>query len=290
MTAQSVTAFSIADIMLGMVGRPMDGQPQKFKRLPACHDRLGLRRPAKGTGRLVWHRPMATLAILAFTAAAALSIASAQAAEPRPGHYRYSIRHTLFGEIGSQSIHLARVGQDTVVTMEARVKIELLFITLLRLHTRTREVWRDGRMIAFHGRSEEDGDVITIKAKAAHEGMVIEGPKGKTIIPGRVALTNPWNSTVLDVPIVIEPPRGSLLSIRNRPGSRQSIEARGRNMKAREHTVTGDMEASVWFADDGSLARMEFFKAGGWVTIALESFTQAQTPSRDLVAQDHPLP
>ena len=233
---------------------------------------------------------MKMLRILAIAAAIALFTPLAHGGEPLPGHYQYSIRHALFGKIGSQSIELARVGEDTIVTMEARVKIELLFITLLRLHTQTREVWRDGRMISFLGRSEEDGDVIAVKAKAGSRGMTVEGPKGRTFVPGRVALTNPWNRAVLEAPTVIEPTSGNLLSIRHRPGSRQRIEARGRYMMAREHVVTGGMEASIWFADNGSLARLEFFKTGGRVTIALESFTKAQFPPRALLALDHPRP
>ena len=117
---------------------------------------------------------MTILRILAFAAATGLLTPLAHGGEPRPGHYQYSIRHALFGNICSQSIVLARVGEDTVVSMEARVKIELLFITLLRLNTRTREVWRDGRMIGFFGRSEEDGDVITVKARAGPEGMKVD--------------------------------------------------------------------------------------------------------------------
>ena len=228
---------------------------------------------------------MTILRILAFAAATGLLTPFAHAGEPRPGHYQYSIRHALFGKIGSQSIELARKGHEIIVTMEARVKIELLFVTLFRLHTFGREVWRDGRLIAFYGRSEEDGDVLAISARATPKGMRFYGPKGKTDIPGPVALTNPWSRAVLDFPIVIEPTSGSLLSIRSRPEAWQWIETRGRTVKAQKHAVTGDMEASIWFAKDGMLVRTEFFKAGGRVTIALESFTPARALPKNLLAE-----
>ena len=51
--------------------------------------------------------------------------------KPRPGFYSYSVHHALFGEIGSQTIGLARAGRNVTVTMEARVKIRILFVTLL---------------------------------------------------------------------------------------------------------------------------------------------------------------
>jgi hypothetical protein len=228
----------------------------------------------------------AALLMAVFGAAALLLAPLAHAGgEPRPGFYQYSIHHTLFGEIGRQTIQLSRQGRDVIVTMEARVKIRILFVTLLRLHTRGREVWRNGRMIAFEGRSEEDGETISVSAMAAPKGMMIKGPKGMANIAGPVALANPWSRAVLDAPIVIEPTSGSLLSIRAEAAGNHWIEASGRAMKARKYVVTGDMEADIWFAGDGTFSRMEFFKAGGRVTIALESFTPSRAFPRDLVAE-----
>jgi hypothetical protein len=234
-------------------------------------------------------RRMFALSMAAFCIAALyLALPAHAGGEPRPGSYHYSVRHTLFGEIGRQNINLARVGRDVIVTMEARVKIRLLYITLLHLHTRGREVWRDGRMIAYEGRSEEDGETISVSAKAAPTGVTIEGPNGKASIAGPVALTNPWCRAVLDAPIIIEPTSGSLLSIRSEAAGSYWIEASGRAVKARKYVVTGDMEAHIWFAEDGTLGRMEFFKAGGRVTISLESFIPSRAFPRGLVAEEAP--
>ena len=49
-------------------------------------------------------------------------------------------------------------------------------------------------------------------------------------------------------------------------------------MKAQKHVVSGDMEAELWFTDDGTWLRMEFSKAGGRVTMSLDSVTHSQTP------------
>ena len=260
MTIQPLTSPLFVDITSR---RRINRQPDRVKRHPSCHESPRLGPSADGRRWFLRQRPMAaTFRILAFAAAAGLLAPFAHAGEPRSGHYQYSIRHALFGEIGSQSIDLVRHGHEVTVTVDARVKIKLLFLTLLRLRTRGREVWRDGRMIAFDGLSEEDGDVITVSARAVPEGTMFEGPKGKTDIPGPVALTNPWSRAVLDVPIMIEPTSGSLLSIRSRREGWQWIEARGRTVKPRKYAVTGDMAASVWFSEDGTFARMEFFKAG----------------------------
>lgn len=230
----------------------------------------------------------AILLTAAFAAAVLVAPIAHAGGEPRAGSYTYSIRHGLFGKIGRQTIGLARDGRDVIVTMEAWVKIRFLYMTLLRLHMRSREVWRDGRMIAFEGRSDEDGETITVSAKVAPMGVMIEGPKGIINIDGPVALTNPWSRAVLDAPTVIEPTSGALLSIRTEAAGTHWIEVAGHAIKTRKHIVTGDMEADVWFAQDGSLVRLEFFKTGGFVTIALESFTPLRAFPRGLVAEQTP--
>ena len=153
-----------------------------------------------------------------------------------------------------------------------------MFITLLRLHTRGREVWSDGRLIAFDGRSDEDGDFVTVSARANSRGLVIKGPRGESNVAGPVALTNPWSRSILTAPVLIEPTSGSLLSVGTRPAGEQSIEVLGRTVKAQKHVVFGDVEAELWFTDDGTWVRMEFSKAGGRVTITLDSVTHTQTP------------
>lgn len=235
------------------------------------------------------HRRTAASLIASLGAAALILAPPAHGGEnPHPGSYHYSVSHSLFGDIGQQTIRLSRRGPDVIVTMEARVKIRFLYMTVLQLHTRGREIWRDGRMIAFDGRSEEDGDITTISARRIPSGMMVHGPRGKTKIAGPLALTNPWKRGVLDAPVIIEPTSGSLLSVKSSAAGNQSIKALGRAMDARKYVVTGDMEADVWFTKDGVLGRMEFFRAGGRVTIALESFTPFSPFPRGLVAEQTP--
>ncbi len=254
--------------------------------LPECREAAstwiretcGIRASSRELGRCVKRRHVFVFMIVALVAGLAGLVPLARAAEPTPGVYRYDVRHTLFGEIGTHTIRVARKGRDFVVTTDARIKIKLMFITLLRLHTRGREVWSDGRLIAFDGRSDEDGDFVTVSARANSRGLVIKGPRGESNVAGPVALTNPWSRSILTAPVLIEPTSGSLLSVGTRPAGEQSIEVLGRTVKAQKHVVFGDVEAELWFTDDGTWVRMEFSKAGGRVTIALDSVTHTQTP------------
>lgn len=219
-----------------------------------------------------------------------LLVPTARAGEPLAGHYRYSIRHTLFGEIGTQTLHLERKGHQAVVTLQARVKIRFLSMTLLSLDTKGHEVWRDGRLVAFESRSEEDGQVLSLSVRAAQEETIFDGPNGRVVIRGPVASTNPWRTAVLDFSKVIEPTSGALLSLRSHAGGWRWIEVAGRRIKSRVYLVTGDLEATIWFDENGSLIRMEFFKAGGWVTVSLESFRAKPSSIAEQAARDTRLP
>ena len=222
----------------------------------------------------------------AVTALGLVLAGTAQADGPKTGTYLYTVRHSLFGTIGTQSIQLSRRGHDTVVTLDARVEIRFLFMTVLRLRTRGREIWRDGRMIAFDGESREDGVTTTITARSLPRGILVTGPKGAALLPGPIALTNPWSPPVLAVPTVIEPTSGSLLAIRTHRETDDEPATENPTAPAAKHVVRGDMEAEVWFGSDGALRRLQFYKAGGQVTIQRVAFTADTAMTGSLVAEE----
>ncbi len=244
----------------------------------------GIRSSNREFERGVKRRHIFALTVVVLVAGMAGTPSLAQAAEPTPGVYRYNVRHTIFGGIGTHTIQVARKGRNFVVTMDARIEVKLMFMTVLRLHTWGREVWTDGRLVAFDSRSDEDGDLTTVSVRANSGGLVMEGPRGQSNVTGPVAVTNPWSRSILSAPVLIEPTSGRLLSVGTRSAGEQFIEALGRTVKAQKHVVSGDMEAELWFTDDGTWLRMEFSKAGGRVTISLDSVTYTQTPRIGAIA------
>lgn len=238
----------------------------------------GVRPSSRRLKRCINRRRISALTVVVFVVGMAGTPSQAPAAEPSPGIYRYNVRHTIFGPIGTHTIQVEHNGRNLVVTMDTRIKVELMFVTVLRLHTWGREVWSDGHLVAFDGCSEENGHLIALSARANSSGLVIDGPQGQNNITGPVALTNPWSRSILSMPVLIESTSGRLLSVGARLVGEQMIEALGRRMRAQKHVVSGDVEAELWFTNDGTWVRMEFSKAGGRVTMSLDSVMYTQTP------------
>jgi hypothetical protein len=207
-----------------------------------------------------------------------LEVPIARAIEPISGIYVYTVGHSLFGDIGQYTVRLTREGEDVVVEVDARATIRLMFISLLRLHTSGREVWRDGKLMTFDGRSEENGNTIYLSARADEKRVVIVGPNGKRDIAAPIALTNPWHSAVLTTPVLLEPTTGGLLSVRTKFAGADTIEINDQMIESQKHIVSGDIAAEIWFADNGTWLKMEFDKAGGRVKIVLESLTPSEVP------------
>jgi hypothetical protein len=216
------------------------------------------------------------LSVLAFVLM--VSVPVAQATEPASGVYVYSVRHSLFGNIGKYQVRLARDGADVIVNVDAYATVKLMFFTLLRLHTSGREVWRDGRLVAFDGRSVENGKTVLVSARAGTEGVVIFGPDGRRETVEPIALTNPWHSAALEAPILLEPTSGGLLNVHARFANAETINQDGQMTAARKHIISGDIEAKIWFSENGTWLQMEFDRAGGRVKIVLESSTLSEAP------------
>ena len=172
---------------------------------------------------------------------------------------------------------MTREDGDVVVVMDVSVEIKLLFLNLLRLDTRGREVWRDGHLVAFDSRTIEDGHKISVSVRARGNGFVIRGPNGRLETVDAVAPAHPWHSAVLASPFLLDPVSGTLNRVRVTSAGREVSRVLGRDMITRKHVISGDIDAEVWTAADGTWVRMEFFKAGSLVTLALSSISPPQS-------------
>lgn len=214
---------------------------------------------------------MARLARRLLSVVAVLALgAGAWAAEMPRGTVVYKIHHEKYGDIGTHTLTFAESGGDLTVDVENRMKVKLLFVTVFRYEAERRELWRGGRMVGYRSQTHDDGTDISAMAELKGDQLVIEGPDGRATAPLGVFPTNPWNRGIVAQSLLMDTKTGALLKVEIAEAGEDTLEIRGKSVKAEKYVISGELERELWYGEDGTWLQMRFDSDGSAVTFTLE--------------------
>jgi hypothetical protein len=216
--------------------------------------------------RSIW--PMRQLLI---TAALALVPSAALACAHPPERVEYVIHHETYGDVGRHVITFSCRGDDLMVETEIAGEVRLLMVPLFKRDGAYREVWREGRLIAFDSRIVDNGEVYEVSARANGEHTVIEGRRGRIEAPPTIVSNHPWNHEVVDRTLLFDTQRGRLQRVRITPAGTEIITVAGQKIAARKYRVSGDLERELWYDEAGNWLRSRLEHDGDEITLSRRS-------------------
>src|SRR5687767_5252865 len=112
-----------------------------------------------------------------FLAACAVMAPAAGAADLKDGAYSFKVFRDG-DQIGTHTLTARHEGGDLVLDIAVDIKVKVAFITAYRYEQTRREVWRDGRLIAFESKTNDDGKKAKTSGKLEGDMLVVTGPDG----------------------------------------------------------------------------------------------------------------
>jgi hypothetical protein len=198
-------------------------------------------------------------------------LVSAAHAEVPPGKYVYQVVHSSYGKIGTHTITLAKQGAQTIATTALRLRVKILLVTAHRENADRREVWQDGRLVAYSSTTVENGKTIKVTAKAAGDKLAINGPKGANTAPGNTHTTNPWNVGIVKVATVMDSKTGEVKPVaRVEAQGSETVRTENEAVKATKYLFRTDTRRFLWFDANGRLVKFQVFRDGSSVTFTLK--------------------
>jgi hypothetical protein len=134
-----------------------------------------------------------------------------------------------------------------------------------------REVWRGDRLIAFDARTEDNGEVYEVRARAGRDRTVIQGRRGRIEAPPTVVSNHPWNHEVVDRTLLFDTQRGRLQKVQVTRLGTETITVGGRTVVAQKYLVTGDLERELWYDEAGNWLQSRLEHNGDKVTLTRRS-------------------
>lgn len=165
-------------------------------------------------------------------------------------------------QIGHHRIAFEQIGDELHVDVAVDLEVSLAFITLFRYEHRTKEVWRDGRLISLESQTNDDGEEYRVSARSTAEGLMVEGADGRFLAPAGILPTTYWHPDTVEQDTLLDTQHGRLLSVSSTPKGTDVIEAASAQLPAERFALEGDLEADLWYDPSGDWMKIAFSVRG----------------------------
>jgi hypothetical protein len=210
----------------------------------------------------------------AFALAGFLGVAPADAAglptKGKSGWFEFSL-HTAGFQIGKHRITYTHEGEDLILTYDTDVSFSIAFVTVAKFKQSIRQVWRSGKLQALDARTEEDGQVMEVRARASAKGLTVEGPSGSFMAPADTMPTFYWDPSMLGAARVLDIEKGKLIDVKFERGTEEMLSFEGRQVAAQVIRVSGEKNAEFAWTRDNEIVLRELVTHGRRIAFVREA-------------------
>lgn len=202
--------------------------------------------------------------IPAWAAAALLAASLARptaAADLADGTYSFKVFRDG-DEIGTHTLTARHEGGDLVLGIEVAIKVKVAFVTAYRYEQTRREVWRDGRLIAFESDTNDDGEKAKTKGRLEGDMLLVEGPEGSRKVRPDILSNSWWNPELAKQSELLNTLDSKILKVQIADAGEETVETGGGPVKAHRHVLSGELEREVWYDADGRWVHMRTGRGG----------------------------
>jgi hypothetical protein len=199
------------------------------------------------------------VALLGLALAAAAP--ATRAADLADGTYAFKV----FREgdpIGSHTVTARHEGGDLVLDIAVDIKVKVAFITAYRYEQTRREVWREGRLIAFESDTNDDGKKAKTSGKLEGDMLVVTGPDGTQKVRPDIISNSWWNPDLAKQSELLNTFDSKLLKVKIEDAGEESVETAKGPVKAHRYAIAGDLEREVWYDAEGRWVHMRTGRGG----------------------------
>jgi Family of unknown function (DUF6134) len=216
---------------------------------------------------------LAAAALLGVTVAAGRASAN-------PESYEYRVIHPAYGDVGTYTNIVDRLGDNAEVRTDVKIQVRLLGITVYRQEAQRVERWQGQTLLSFDGVTVTNGDRLEVHGAARNGGFAITTPTGTVVAPSGVHPSNPWSAMVLKADVMMSTRTGKVAAVQVSAGEVAPVALDGASFRARQYEISGYMRHFVWLSDDGTPVAFRTNEDGTLIDFVLERHQQLTAGSR----------
>ena len=220
-------------------------------------------------------RPI-SIAIRSFLALAAAAVLAAVPASPTraaheiPGAGLGFVVHRGDSPIGTHRISFARSGDELAVETITDIAVRIAFITVYRYSQTVRQTWRTGRLQSLDARTDDNGEVRTLRVRPGPDGLVVDGPSGRRVVALDIHPTGYWNRDIVGRTQLLDVGDGDILTIAAQPAGARTLKLDDRLVEAQLYRFTGDITAEAGYSPEGEWVSLLLITRGNEIKYVRE--------------------
>lgn len=153
---------------------------------------------------------------------------------------------------------------DGITDVYIAFKVDLAYITVYRYEHRSREHWRDGRLVALDTVTNDNGEAQKVTARATAAGLEVNGKAGRLVAPADILPSSYWHPRFLDQTRMLDSQLGRILEFSITAVGTETIEALGKPTACTRYAMRGDIDLDFWYDSDRVWQKMTFTIGGGF--------------------------
>jgi uncharacterized protein DUF6134 len=181
----------------------------------------------------------------------------------------YAVHHPTHGKIGTYTNIIRDTGAEVSVRNEFRVQVKVLLVVAYKETGSSKEIWKNGRLVSFESKTQENGKNIGVNGRATGEKFVIETPNGPREAPADVYPNNPWSMNILKASVLLGTKSGSLYNVSVSEGVKKDLKFAGQTVSTDYFLVDGDAKYELWFDKAGIPLKFTEIGDNGVITFKL---------------------
>lgn len=169
-------------------------------------------------------------------------------------------------EIGYHRVNISPTTDGEQVSVEAKFRVKVLFITAFSyLHT-AEEQWNDKCLARIDTNTKENGDKMFIRSEYTADGLAISSHQAETVLPGCVRSFAYWDPHRLDSNRLLNTQSGEHVPARLSALGEVIYENDGNQMAAKQYVLEAEeAEINLWYSLDDEWLALETTVKGGRV-------------------------
>lgn len=201
------------------------------------------------------------------TSDARSNLVSAQAPQPWSPQEGDEIRFDVFRQgdkkFGSHIVKFSSGSEgQLVVTSDVDLKAGLGPITLFRYSLDSVETWKEDRLVALEGQTNDDGDKKRVSASVKGDTLDVSGTGYSGQAPLGIIPSSHWNIQQVFSSAILSTENGELLDTSVTKIGPDTIEINGEPVEATHYRLVSDLTVDLWYDNQNRWVQLRFEARG----------------------------
>jgi len=166
--------------------------------------------------------------------------------------------------------------ENDVLTVESEIKFQIkkLGVVLYKYHVKGTEYYKDGKLLKFNSKTNQNGKEKYVNIKSEGEELVIDGSSFKGKVPINYLLGTWWNHSIVESEAQISAVSGRIIKQKVTFLGKEKIQFGEKNINALHFNFSSTDEklskdkrlnTDVWYDEDNlNWVKASFKKKGNW--------------------------